>query len=535
MKKYLFALLASFLLLGTSAVKADAGDQVKLALAKQKFYGGQYVAALNIYKELMTKYPEDPNVQHYVGTCYYALKQFDKAMEHFIKGRESKDPNTDTYLYLGKLYQSQGKLDKAIEEYTLYKGKAKAKDAVEEDIDVYLGQCNTAKRCMESPVDVKVENMGPEINSKYDDQSPAITADGMKFVFNTRRPETTDSPIDAEGDGKHFQDIYISSFDTTSKKWKVAEPVSGSVNTDAHDACTGISADGKQIFIYKNDINNAQSRGGDIFVSKITSGKWKTPEPMGKPINTSYWEGGASISPDGKTLYFTSERLGGQGSSDIWMAKRLSKTEWDKPVNLGALVNSPFDEVGVVAAPDGKTLFFCSNGNGSMGSYDIFKTTFENGKWTKPENLGYPINSGGKDGPFVLSADARTGYFASDREGGMGESDIYKVDLSNYAVLEKDGKKIVSNGLSIVKGTVRDGYEGYGLPEVEMIFTDESGQTAGSTNTNENGEYFMTMKGGVKYTVTMKKKGFKDLSETFDLKLDPKGTYSMDKEFLLKK
>ncbi|MGZ3885722.1 MAG: carboxypeptidase regulatory-like domain-containing protein [Bacteroidia bacterium] len=234
-------------------------------------------------------------------------------------------------------------------------------------------------------------------------------------------------------------------------------------------------------------------------------------------------------------MFFNSERTGGLGHSDIWMIKRISKQEWGKPENLGAEVNSEYDEVGMFLAPDGKTLFFASNGKGSMGSYDIFKTVLENGKWTKPVNIGYPINSERSDGPFVLSANAATGYFASNRAGGLGESDIYKVDLLDYAVLEKDGKKVENNGLSIMKGTVRDGYEGYGLPDAELDFADAAGQKVASTSSNENGEYFITLKGGVKYTVTIKKKGFKDLSESFDLKLGTRDAYVMDKEFLLKK
>ena len=539
MQKFLFALIFSSALMFTTSVKSsvamDPLDLAKMVLAKQKLYADQYIGALNIFKEVLVKNPNDPEVLHFMGLCFYKLKQYDKALEQFTKAKEiNKDVNRETYLYLGKIYQGDGKFEQAATEYTTYKGKASSKEQKEEDIEVYINQCTNAKNFIAVPVDVTVENMGAEINSKYDDGSPAISADAQKIVFNSRRPETTDAPMDVEGDGKFFQDIYISTFDTLTKKWKPAETVPGSVNTEAHDAVTSLSADGKQIYIYKNDVKG-ESRGGDIYLSKIVNGKWRTPEPMGKEVNTTYWEGGGCISSDGKTLIFTSERKGGFGNADIWVLKRISKHEWGKPENIGAEVNSAFDEVGVFLAPDNKTLFFCSNGNGSMGGYDIFKTTLENGKWTKPVNLGYPINSERKDGPFVLSADARFGYFASDRTGGLGESDIYKVDLKDYAVLEKDGKKKENNGLSILKGIVRDGYEGYGLPEVELDFTNAAGEKAGSTVTNENGEYFITLKGGVNYTVTLKKKGFKDLSETFELKLGAREAFVMDKEFLLKK
>lgn len=539
MKNNLFILLVLSILFSATpaySTPVDAADQVKIALAKQKYLGGQVVEALNLFKEVLIKNPNDAMVLHYVGLCHFTLKDYDKALEHFVKAKETnKDVKYETMLYLGKIYQLQAKFDEALANYQDYKSKAPVKEAETEDIDVYIDQCNTAKTLMASPLDVKVENMGPEINSKYDEQSPAISADGLRIIFNTRRPETTNSPMDVEGDGKYFQDIYYSDLDTVTKKWREADGVPGSINTNAHDACTSISADGKQIYIYKNDLKDPQSRGGDIYMSKIVNGKWRTPENMAKPINTSYWEGGACISPDGKKLFFTSERPGGSGNSDIWMIEKITKREWGKPVNLGPEINSAFDEVGLFLAPDGKTLFFCSNGKGSIGDYDIFKTVLENGKWSKPVNLGYPINTEKRDGPFVVSADAQTGYFASNREGGLGESDIYKVDLTNYAVLEKDGKKVSNNGLSILKGVIRDGYEGYGVAEVDVEFTDETGQKAASTVTNENGEYFITLKGGVKYTVAVKKKGFKDTVEVVELKLGAKETFTLVKEFMLKK
>lgn len=534
MKKILTSIC--FLALLTNLQAMDAGDIVKMELAKQKLYAGQFIGALNIYKEVLQKNPEDAKVLYYVGYCNFELKKYEESEVHLKKAiATNKDVKPESYLLLGKIYLHDEKLDEALKEFANYKANVKAKEAEYEDVELYIAHCNNAKKGMANPVDSKIDNLGTAINSKYDDQSPAISADGRKLVFNTRRPETTDSPVDVEGDGKFFQDIYISTWDTIHKKWNEAEDVPGNVNTDAHDACTSISPDGKQIFIYKNDVRETESRGGDVFVSKVVSNKWKTPEPLGKPINTSYWEGGACISPDGKTLYFTSERPGGYGRSDIYMVTRINKTEWAKPVNLGAEINTEYDEVGVFLAPDGKTLFFSTNGKESMGSYDIFKTTLENGKWTKPVNLGYPINTVYKDGPLVVSADAQTAYFASERKGGLGESDIYKADLSNYAILEKDGKKKSNNGLSILKGVIRDGFEGTGIALADVTIMDASGAVAASTSTNENGEYFITLKGDVTYTIKVSKKGYKAAEEKVDLKLGKTDTFSLEKQIMLNK
>lgn len=535
MKKLLTTLCCMFALI-SPLLAIDAGDQVKMILAQQKLYGGQIIGALNIYKEVLQKNPEDATVLYYVGYCNFRLKKIEEATTHLKKAvATNKDVKPETHLVLGKIYLSEGKIDDALTAFNTYKASAKAKQAQEEEVDVFISHCNNAKKIMATPLDTKIDNLGTAVNTKYADKTPCVSADGRKLVFTSRRPETTDSPRDVEGDGDFFEDIYISLWDTINHKWLAAESVPGNVNTDAHDAATSISPDGKQIFIYKNDIKDNESRGGDVFVSKIVSNKWKTPEPMGKPINTSYWEGGACISPDGKTLYFISERKGGFGHADIWMVKRISKTEWGKPVNLGPEVNSEFDEVGVFLAPDGKTLFFCSNGKGSMGSYDVFKSILTGDKWGKPENVGYPINTVNSDGPLVVSADAKMAYIASDRSGGLGESDIYAVDLSNYGIFEKDGKKKTNDGLSILKGTIRDGFEGSGIASVDIKIMDASGAVVATTVTNDNGEYFITLKGDVSYTLSVVKKGYKPVTEKVELKLGKTDTYSLEKQIMLTK
>jgi tetratricopeptide (TPR) repeat protein len=546
MKKLIFTLfIASIFSLSTAYAGALTGDtttglnlkaKAKLELAKQKMYSGKMIQALTMFKEIVYENPKNGTALYCAGDCSYKLGQIDDALKFLQDGKASANPKPQNFYLLGMIYLSNDKVDEALTEFTTYKSKATDADIKEHDPDVYISQANNAKKMEASPVPVKVENMGQRINSKYDDKGPAITADGKKLFFNTRRPEDKDSPIDVEGDGKYFEHIYVSAWDSVTQQWNTADEIPGNINQKAsHVACTGISADGKQIFLYKNDMTNPEARGGDIFVSKVLNNKWKTPEPLGKPINTSYWEGGACISPNGNTLYFTSERKGGFGNSDIWMAKRKSKTEWDVPVNLGADINTAYDEAGLFLAPDGKTLFFCSNGPNSMGSYDIFRTINENGKWSKPENLGYPINTVKRDGPFVLGANAQYAYISSDRLGGFGENDLYRVDLQDYAVLEKDFKRKADNTLSIIKGSVRDGFEGKVIEGAEITFTNEAGEKV-SITTNETGEYLITLKGGATYQVTVTKNGFKPTGDKVVLKLNKTGAaYTVEKQFLLSK
>ncbi len=514
------------------------GDVAKMVLAEQKFYAMDYKGALNIYTDVLSGKPTDANVIFHIAECQFMLKRMKEARENAEKAK-GIDPkaNVNNSLLLGKIYQLEGMQEEALVEYDAFKANAgSTKKITESDVDRYLLQVNTAKELMAAPIDVKMENMGDVINSEFEDKAPMVSADGKTLIFTSQRPGKS-SAINPD-DGMYFEDIYISRWDTLKKMWSDAELIPGSLNTEGQDAATSISPDGKQIFLFKNDIE-AESRGGDIYVSRLSSsGKWGAPKSMGKPINTTYAELGACSSPDGKTLYFTSERQGGLGSLDIWMVKRKTRIEWEKPVNLGNVVNTVEDEGGIFLAPDGKTLFFTSKGHNSMGGYDIFKTVLENGKWSTPINLGYPINTIYDDLCFSLSIDAQTGYISSNRKGGLGARDVYKVDLSNYPVLEKDMKKKVENKgpvMAILKGDVFDANAGAGM-EAELVVYDDAGVKVGSTSSSEgSGEYFITLLAGKAYQVKIEVKGFKPIDEKVEIIPAKEGATTVVKHYLLYK
>ncbi|CAN5429418.1 OmpA family protein [soil metagenome] len=514
------------------------GDVAKMVLAEQKFFAMDYKGALNIYTDVLSGKPNDANVIFHIAECHFELKEMKEAREYAEKSK-GIDPKANAYnsLLLGKIYQFEGMQDEAMAEYTAFKTNVgNSKKITESEVDRYILQLNTAKELMANPIDVKVENMGDVINSEFEDKAPMVSADGNTLIFTSQRPGKS-SAVNPD-DGMYYEDIYISRWDTLKKMWSDAELIPGSLNTEGQDAATSISPDGKQIFLFKNDID-AESRGGDIYVSRLSSsGKWGAPKSMGKPINTTYAELGACISPDGKTLYFVSERQGGLGMADIWVVKRKTRTEWEKPVNLGSAVNTEEDEGGIFLAPDGKTLFFTSKGHNSMGGYDIFKTTMENGKWSTPVNLGYPITTIYNDYCFSLSIDAKTGYFTSNRKGGLGGRDVYKVDLTNYQVLEKDmKKKTEADGpvMAILKGDIFDAAAGSGM-EAEVVVYDETGAKVGSTTSSEgSGEYFLTLLAGKTYQVKIEVKGYKPVDEKVEIKVAKEGATSVVKHYLLYK
>ncbi len=492
------------------------GYKFKMQEARHKFLTERDIrGALNIYRELKEDYTNDAMVNYRIAECHYELRNFDLAVEYFQNARKLNDEVDDElYFNLGQSYHRNGQLDEAIEAYTTFNSRASKKDRKFYNITKRIAQVDYAKKMIANPVNVKIENLGNNINSKGGDYAPSISADGKTMIFTSRRADTKGGGVDKAGDFKYFEDIYIAEWDSTESTWGKSRPIEGKLNTEKHDASLSISPDGNKIYIYRND---GEVYIGDIFVSKKrqTSGTWGLPRALEKPINTSYFESSASLSADGNKLYFVSEREGkkngAQGKGDIYVAERLTKTTWSEPKNLGPVINTPGDEISVFIHPDGKTLFFSSNGHLSIGGKDIFMSKLQDdGTWSKPENLGYPINTVDDDVHFVLSTDGKTAHYSAVKEEGFGERDIYKIDLSNYPILTEG----VSINLSILKGIVTSGEDNV---VANMEFKDESGKVAAKTICNDEGDYFITLQGGKKYTVTASAKGYETKTVAVDL------------------
>lgn len=421
------------LVLNAQNVVEKSSDEVKMFNAKQKMFAGDYRSALNLFKEVFENQPDKAVAAYYTGECYFLMENYEDALDYLNKAKQ-KDANAheNMNMLLGRIYHIKGDLDAAMSSFESFKSSLK-QDSLKEkrtkEVEYYLAQVKTAKILMAKPVNATVENMGDNINSKYKDKAPLITPDGKTFIFTSRRPGGKVSGIDVKGDGKYFENIFFCHWEDSTNSWSVPEPAPGSLNTEFHDAASSLSKDGLLLYTYMSDTESKTSRAGDIFVAKYntTSAKWGKPKSIGKPINSSYYDDGACSSPTGDTIYFFSDRTGGLGGTDIYMSKKIGKSEWAEPVNLGPVINTEEDEGAIYLSNDGKTMYFASKGHNSMGSYDIFKSELVNGKWEKPVNMGYPINSVKEDLNFYLLKDGKSALMVSDRDGGFGERDIYRV------------------------------------------------------------------------------------------------------------
>lgn len=446
--------LTTCILLTDFSAKAQlfAGpDKIKMLQAKASVADGDYNGALRIYRALYTEHESDAMLNWRMAECYIGLKDGPNTLVYLQKAQAS-NPEIDKELEynMGMAYRMIVDQENAILHLDKYLANEKLPKSDKEKAEALKGKCLATIELMANPVDVKIESAGTGINTDENHEyHPSVTADGKIMVFTSRR-EGTEGGKRYEGDNDWYEDIYISYWSDSLEGWAPAVPIPGSINTSGHDANLSISPDGRQLFTFRNQ------NAGDIFVSKTRMNKnasdaiadgspdaarlmslnrWSKAYSLGKNVNSGYFDSNASVTADGKTIYFISERPKGKGNGDIWMSKANSTTSWQTAVNL-LDVNTIEDEKGVFIASDNKTIFFSSKGHDNMGGYDIFKSVRqEDGSWSKPQNLGYPINTPGDEVDFTLTADGKTAYY-STKGSANGKYDIMKIDLSNYSLVE---------------------------------------------------------------------------------------------------
>jgi hypothetical protein len=409
----------------------DAKDELKEAQRELKAGDeayqadpARYLVALPHYLAAQEFNPNNAELNAKIGDCY--LHSGTKALAlSYLQKAQKLEPASDprTHYLLGQALHLNAKWAAAIKEYQQSApigGGSKAADGAlivtAEDLSRRIRECRNGQEMQKHPARVFIDNAGSEVNSAYSDYGPVVAADEATLLFTSRRPSAASAPKDPASDS-YFEDIYQTSW--LGKKWTPAVNLGSPVNTKNHDATVGLAPDGQRLLVY------ADESGGDLLESNLRGVTWDKPKGLGARINSKYHESSAAYSPDGRYLYFVSDKPeGGRGGHDIYKVELAG----NKPAeNLGATINTPYGEEAVFVMPDGKTMYFSSEGHNSMGGYDIFKSVYQNGQWSAPENLGWPINTPDDDVFFVTSASGRHGYYSSDRPGGLGGKDIYRI------------------------------------------------------------------------------------------------------------
>lgn len=519
-----------FLFLLVSSVTVFAQEQFSIkekriiVEANSAFFNAYFEEALQLYKKVYNKHMSNANLTSKIGMCYLELGQIEDALSYFTDVNEGALKKKELIFHFGygSALHKTGDFSGALEKYKTFKQLGKKRDITFYNVDKYIAQVNYALSVVDNPVSATITNLGDSINSGYDDYHPSVTADGKTFIFTSRRSDSKGGEL--LPDGQYYEDIYEASWNSEFQAWGESKPVEGALNSKEYDANCSITPDGANILVYRNSSEEnkkfiSPTGGGDIYISKKGStGRWGSPKII-EGINSRSLDVGACITADGKTMYFVSNReglegKGSQGGKDIWVSKMQEDGIWGKPKNIGDVINTAFDETSVYVHPNGKTLFFASDGHDeqNIGGYDIFRTTInEDGKWTKPVNLGYPINTHRDEKEFVLSVDGKVGWISSKREKGKLNLDIYQVDLAHFNVLTGESEK-----LSIVKGKVKD--ESTDLPiKANVVFKETVSGEEFEVTSQEDGSYFNTLVSDKTYEILIKHKGYKKYSSTLTL------------------
>jgi len=299
-------------------------------------------------------------------------------------------------------------------------------------------RCDIALELLSKPVNLKPKNMGSAINSQYDDFHPAITVDEELFIL------TSNIPFSA----KSFQEDMFYSVKEQGV-WTERKVFPKPITTLNNEGAQSISADGNTMVF--TACNQAGGKGScDIYITYRVGNQWIKPQNIGSPVNTRNWESQPSLSADGRTLYFVSNRPGGFGKKDIWVSTLTDTNTWTPPVNLGPTINTKEEEESPYIHADGKTLFFSSDGHFGMGKKDMFVTQkLANGSWRQPINMGYPLNTHNKESHVVVNAAGTKGYFASNQFGTLGGVDIFEFDIDETFPIKP-------SPVTYIKGVVYD-------------------------------------------------------------------------------
>ncbi len=414
--------------------------------------------------KLLTIKPESSNYNYRKGYLMLEIrKEYENAIPYFEKAVKDVDANydmygvgeksapADAYFHLATCYHLNENIDGAKANYEKFLATTKNKSELIPVAKLRLIQCEQAKQLMAAPVNVYLKNIGGTVNGQFPDYAPVVSLDGSSLYFTSRRPwengatETFRDPAI----NQYPEDVYVSYMDYDSTwmapiRLEFCQP-------ERNEATIAVSTDERRIYLYEDSTGS-----GDIYYTDFYGRKFNDIQLVDdKDINTKYWETHCMVSPDRSRMFFVSDRPGGFGGRDIYMSKRKGDSTWSNPINLGPRVNTAYDEDAPFVSVDNKKLYFSSNGDKSIGGFDILVCDLlEDGNWSESKNIGYPFNSTNDDIFYTTTIDGLRGYMTSFRKDGHGEKDIYEIHNDFLGV----------NNIAVFKGKIKttDGSE---LPE----------------------------------------------------------------------
>lgn len=522
-KKWIYSVLLLVFALNSFSQPIKKTGNADPDEADEHYRHYNYVMAMPIYKALLLKDPNNLDYNYKMGICYLRTF-FDKkeAIKYFETASKNPKCPVDTWYYLGRSYHVALKFDDALKAYMKYKELAiKDKEEVAKT-EHQIEMCSNAKELIKHPVNVTFTNLGPEVNSEFPDYFPFVTSDEQTLFFTSRRKGGHATAV--ESDGYYSSDIFYCPV-AEGGHWDKAKNLGSQVNTNLDEELVGLRPDGTELIIYIDHIDADKIE--NLYVSHKKNNNYTKLEKLSESVNNAKEYAGTILeTEEGPVLFFSRKDDQSLGETDLYMAKKIPNGNWGVPQNLGPNVNTKYKEDFPYLTPDGKTLYFASEGHSSMGGFDLFKSVWdeETHSWGKPQNLGYPVNTPDDDQQIFVFPDHRAAYVSAWRPGGLGNLDIYRIKF------EDDEQKI-----SVYRGKVDDADSTNGHLEnvnITILNKKTSEETYYKTNPS-SGTYIFALPPG-KYTVTVSCDGYQDVVEEliiFDFGTKPETT----KNYILKK
>ncbi|BDC99385.1 OmpA family protein [Persicobacter psychrovividus] len=411
--------------------------------AEKLYRTRQYTEAINFFEQAIEKGAQNPKTFYGLGMSYASSDNVNERIKGIPALSKALTLNADqfprwAYLDLAKLYHLNEQIAEAQTAFSAYKKRMDVRDPkVREEAKAFEKALKNAKKFIGKARKIEVHDFGFEVNSEFTEYNPVVSADESIMAYTVLHPDAKKRTM--------VESIMMTTKDGLGN-WKAPEAVKIETNARFNVGTAGISPDGEQMLIYMGGSSNT----GDIYEVMRTNDGWTKPKSLSVVNTPTFHETTLSVTSDGKSMYFASNRPGGYGGMDIWRVDKDTNGKWGRPKNLGPKINSAADEDAPFIHPDNITLFFTSNGHETMGGNDIFRSVLRGTEWTRPENMGYPINTPADDSYFTLIADGSKGYFSSNRKGGKGLQDIYYFNMpeqeANIPLTMMKGKIVDQDG-----------------------------------------------------------------------------------------
>ncbi|MEL6673607.1 MAG: OmpA family protein [Bacteroidota bacterium] len=525
MRKIGFGLMMiGFMWLGNSALMAqkvkpaDFGIESKKAL---KLYQEgmeltmvrDRVGAINKFKEALALEPAFSHAHFQIGVNAYVKKRYEEALEHLEK---VKQPYAASFrmlpFYLGVAYFFNSKYAEAEPQLAAFLENPIGRRQDLAVAERLLSHAKFAKEAIKEPVAFAPQNLGNNINTQWNDYFPWLTADDEYLIYTSYRP--TSQNVNGRPARRLNEDFYAAR--KKGDSWEQGQNIGQPINTLENEGAASVTQDGKMIFF--TACNRPGGRGDcDLYFSRREGKGWSEPTNLGPNVNSDSWDGQCCLSGDGKTLYFASNRPGGQGGRDIWFTE-FTGNYWTPAQNLGDLINSAGNEDAPFLHADGKTLYFSSDLHPGFGAEDLFVSYLdENDSWSAPRNLGYPLNTVAVESQIFVSANGRQAFINSDREGGQGGSDIYEFEMDQR---NRPQRATFLRGVTVDSLTRVPVYSRIRLIDVE------SGDTIRTIfSGRSDGKFLMSLPLNKEYAAFVEAKGYLFTSQNFYLKQIEEETY----------